>query len=58
MYVWTKIAETKAKQLGMEERKAGTIARLGQHELFGPIAADMEKRGYVEWRDEDEIRKG
>ena len=47
MYVWTKEAEAKAKNLGLEERKEGQIANCGLDEVSGQIAQAWLKKGYI-----------
>ncbi|MFQ9515305.1 MAG: hypothetical protein ACLRZ9_05705 [Eubacterium sp.] len=47
-YIYTEKAEKRAKELGLEERKAGTVAMFGGHPLQdGPIAMVWEKHGFV-----------
>lgn len=48
-YVYTEKAEKRAKELGLEERKAGTVAMFGYKPLQGGIIAEAwKKKGYVE----------
>ena len=47
MYIYTKKAEKKAKELGLEPRKAGTVAMYGSVPLSGMIGKAWEKKGYV-----------
>lgn len=47
-YIYTEKAEKLAKELGLEERKAGTIAMLGNKPLEGGDTAEAwKKKGYV-----------
>lgn len=47
-YVYTKKAESRAKELGLEERKAGAPAMFGRKPLQGgPTAEAWKKKGYV-----------
>ncbi len=47
-YVFTEKAEKRAKELGLEERKAGAVAMFGGKPLDGGvIATAWKKRGYV-----------
>lgn len=47
-YIYTEKAEKRAKELGLEERKAGTVAMLGYEPLQGrQIAEAWKKKGYV-----------
>lgn len=47
-YVYTPLAERKAAELGLEPRKAGSIAYFGHEPLeSGPIAQAWIKKGYV-----------
>lgn len=47
-YVFTEKAEKRAKELGLEERKAGMVAMFGGKPLdSGAIATAWKKRGYV-----------
>lgn len=47
-YVYTEKAEKRAKELGLEERKAGAVAMLGGKPLeSGITATKWKKRGYV-----------
>ena len=47
-YVYTEKGEKRAKELGLEERKAGTVAMLGHKQLEGGvIAIAWKKKGYV-----------
>ncbi len=47
-YIYTEKAEKEAKKLGLEERKAGTIARFGHQPLQGgSIAVAWKKKGYI-----------
>jgi hypothetical protein len=49
MYVWTEKAEERARELGLEERKAGTEAYYGDKpvEFYG-IKVKWVSRGYIE----------
>lgn len=53
MYVWTKKAEKEAKDKDLPERKAGKKATVGGLEVFGPIAIQMIRKGYVEEVDDE-----
>lgn len=47
-YVYTEKAEKRAKELGLEERKAGSVAMLGHEPLqCGVIAEAWKKKGYI-----------
>lgn len=47
-YVFTEKAEKRAKELGLEERKAGSVAMFGHKPLTGGmIATAWKKKGYV-----------
>lgn len=46
-YVYTQAAEDWSRELGLEPRKAGTIAMLGGRPLDGPFAQDWVERGFV-----------
>lgn len=47
-YVYTEKAEKRAKELGLEERKAGTVAMFGHQPLTGGmIAQAWKKKGYI-----------
>ena len=47
-FYWTKKAEERAKALGLEERKAGTIAMFGNRPLMdGMTAIARKKKGYI-----------
>lgn len=47
-FIWTEKAEKRAKELGLEERKAKTVAMFGLKPLQdGPIAMVWEKHGFV-----------
>ena len=47
-YVYTKKGEERARQLGLEARKAGTVAMFGKEPLKGgQIAKAWEKKGYI-----------
>ena len=48
MYYWTKKAEERARELGLEERKEGEIAYFGHKPLEGGMTAQAwERKGYV-----------
>lgn len=61
-YIYTEKAENRAKELRLEERKAGTVAMIGGRPLQdGPIAMMWEKHGYVietNFKKLDELHKG
>lgn len=47
-YVYTEKGEERARELGLEERKAGTVAMFGHEPLKGgQIAEAWKKKGYV-----------
>lgn len=47
-YVYTEKAERRAKELGLDERKAGAIACFGREPLTeGMIAQAWIKKGYI-----------
>lgn len=47
-YVYTEKAEARAKEFGLEERKAGTLAMFGGRPLQGGMIAEAwKKKGYV-----------
>lgn len=47
-FYWTKKAEERARALGLEERKAGTLAMFGGRPLMnGMTATAWKKKGYV-----------
>lgn len=47
-YIYTEKAEKRANELGLEERKAGTVAMFGGKPLKdGLTATAWEKKGYV-----------
>lgn len=47
-YIYTEKAEQEAKRLGLEERKAGTVAMFGHKPLeSGMTATAWKKSGYV-----------
>lgn len=47
-YLWTEKAEKRAKELGLEERKAGTVAMFGYEPLKGGMTATAwKKKGYI-----------
>lgn len=48
-YIYTEKAEKRAKNLGLEERKAGAVAMLGHQPLTdGETARAWKKKGYIE----------
>jgi len=52
MYVYTKKAEERAKEIGVEPRIAGEQAMFGHKPLeYGPIALAWAEKGYVEWKE-------
>lgn len=48
MYVFTKKAEERAKELGVEPRIAGTQAMCGYEPVFGLQAKAWLEKGYIE----------
>ena len=45
---WTKKAEERAQELGLEERKAGTLAMFGRQPLKdGMTARAWKEKGYI-----------
>lgn len=47
-YIYTEKAEKRSKELGLEGRKAGTVAMFGGKLLQdGPIAMVWQKHGFV-----------
>lgn len=48
MYAWTEKAESRAREIGLEERKAGQPATCGYKEVGGQIAQAWLKSGYIE----------
>lgn len=48
MYVWTKKAEKRAEELGLETRKAGDIAMCGYSPVSGLTAMAWLESGYIE----------
>lgn len=49
-YVYTEKAEQIARRLGLENRKAGTIAMLGYEPLDGQTGKEWEAMGFVRKR--------
>ncbi|WP_312694098.1 hypothetical protein [Caproiciproducens sp.] len=48
-FVWTEKAEARAQKLGLDERKAGTVAHIGKEILTdGQTAQAWLKDGYVQ----------
>lgn len=47
MYIYTEKAEKRAEELGLEPRRAGTVAMCGSILLSGMIGKAWEKKGYV-----------
>ena len=50
-YVYTEKAEQVARRLGLENRKAGTIAMLGYEPLDAETGKEWEAMGFVRRRD-------
>ena len=48
MYIWTKKAEHRAKELGVEDRPAGVEAWCGNNPVGGGIAKEWLELGYIE----------
>lgn len=47
-YVYTKKAEDRARKLGLDERKAGAVAKCGHQEITGGyIARAWLAKGYI-----------
>lgn len=47
-FYWTKKAEERARALGLEERKAGTISMFGKRPIMdGTTATAWKKKGYI-----------
>lgn len=47
MYIWTKKAEDRAKELGLDERKEGEKAMCGYSEVQGRVASAWLEKGYI-----------
>ena len=54
-YVYTQKAEDFSRALGLENRKAGTIAMLGNKPLTGPVGKNWMARGFVVLRSEAHV---
>ena len=46
-YVYTELGESRAKELGFTDRKAGEIAFCGMEPVTGTTAKAWEAKGYV-----------
>lgn len=54
MYVWTKKAEKRAEELGLEPRKAGNIAMCGYSPVTGLTAMAWLESGYIKHENEND----
>ena len=46
-YIYTKKGEARARELGLEERKAGTEAMYGGEPVYGNVAKAWLEKGYI-----------
>lgn len=54
MYIFTEKAEKRAEEVGVEPRRAGTVAMCGRKAVSGMTALAWKKKGYIydfEWED-------
>ena len=47
MYIFTEKAEKWAEKIGVEPRRAGTVAVCGRDAVGGLIALSWKKKGYI-----------
>ena len=51
-YVYTELGESRAKELGFTDRKAGEPAFCGREPVTGTTAKAWEEKGYIKERKE------
>ena len=47
LYIYTVKGESRAKELGFTDRKAGRVAFCGKEPVTGPTAKAWEAKGYI-----------
>lgn len=47
MYIYTEKAQRRAEEIGVEPRRAGTVAMCGWEAVDGLIAEAWENKGYI-----------
>lgn len=55
MYIYTEKAQRRAEEIGVEPRRAGTIAMCGWRAVSGLVALAWKEKGYIyecDWRKE------